>query len=84
MLKLVCLIIVSVLLGSCIKTPTKAEALQERVNQFESHIIYVKDTRTNMCFAVVLYSEYSFDYRSMTCVPCGNIPECLMETKDLK
>jgi hypothetical protein len=82
MLKLVCLIIVSVLCVSCSNSNTK-NVLQERVNYLESHIGYIQDTRTNICFSVIMYAGY-IDTKTMTCVPCEQIHESLIMKKDLK
>lgn len=47
---------------------SEEELARERQNRALSHLTYVKDTRTNLCFAGVIFGEYS---DTLTNVPCS-------------
>lgn len=43
-------------------------------NNFEKKLVYIKDSRTGICFVVLKTSNLNtFNDASITCVPCENI-----------
>jgi hypothetical protein len=68
------LIIIVAIFLSC----SDLDTLQSQIDWLESSIIYTKDKRTNICFAVKKYGDNSIDNRTLTCVPCEKIPPDLL------
>lgn len=63
------------------KTLEKAKDNQETASKLVSHLIYVKDQRTNNCFAH--YSRWSYGgyyISTIATIPCESVPTHLLIT----
>lgn len=63
-------------LGACAEDPIRAET--KRKNEIVGSITYVRDKRTDLCFAVISSHSYAqYDIISFTNVPCDRVAQFL-------
>lgn len=73
MLKYLMVILLLVMFVSCSQNDLYVMTRLD-TNNFEKKLVYIKDSRTGICFAILKTSNLNtFNDASITCVPCENI-----------